>query len=118
MGQTKFKILCYVYDAVLMSESEDKLQQMLFEFNQTANKYNMSISIPRDRQKSNEIRERCDGMPDVVRWSRGRRREWRENVDRMGNDRLVKAAYKEKPNTTRPLGRPPKRWANSSTSSS
>ena len=29
----------------------------------------------RDRQKSNEIRERCDGMTDVVRWSRGRRRE-------------------------------------------
>ena len=69
----------------------------------------------RDRQKSNEIRERYDGMPDVVRWSRGRRRE---HVDRMGNDRLAKTAYKEKPNTTRPLGRPPKRWADSSTSSS
>ena len=238
MGQTEFKILCYADDAVLIAESEDNLQRMLFEFNQTANKYNMSISIPktksmtiskepircklalndqpieqvmsfeylgiiasssrntydevktqvnkaarvsgclhhtiwknkhmsitskariyrtavrpiltyaaetradtnrtkralrttemralraiagvtlRDRQKSNEIRERCDGMPDVVRWSRGRRREWREHVDRMGNDRLAKAAYKEKPNTTRPLGRPPKRWADSWTSSS
>ena len=83
MGQTKFKILCDADDAVLIAKSEDNLQQMLFEFNQTANKYNMSISIPktkcgvtlRDRHKSNEIREQCDGMPDVVRWSPGRRRE-------------------------------------------
>ena len=28
-------------------------------------------------------------MPDVVRWSWGRRREWREHVDRMGKDRLT-----------------------------
>ncbi|XP_044766305.1 uncharacterized protein LOC123322425 [Coccinella septempunctata] len=71
-----------------------------------------------DRQRSSEIRERCDNMPDVVRWSRGRRREWRQHVERMQDDRLAKAAYKEKPNTTRPLGRPPKRWADSWTSSS
>ena len=50
----------------------------------------------RDRLKSNEIGERCDGTPDVVRWSRGRRREWREHVDRMGNDRLTKAEDHQK----------------------
>ena len=42
----------------------------------------------------------------------------REHVDRMGNDRLAKAEYKENLNTTRPLGRPPKRWADSWSSSS
>ena len=49
MGQTEFKILCYADDAVLIAESEDNLQRMLFEFNQTANKYNMSISIPKTK---------------------------------------------------------------------
>ena len=41
MGQTEFKILWYADDAVLIAESEDNLQRMLFEFNQTANKYNI-----------------------------------------------------------------------------
>ena len=49
MGQTEFKILCYADDAVLIAKSEDNRQRMLFEFNQTANKYNMSISIPKTK---------------------------------------------------------------------
>ena len=57
-------------------------------------------------------------MPDVVRRTRGRRREWRALVERMGDDRLAKAAFKEKPNTIRPVERPPKRWGESWTSSS
>ena len=49
MGHTEFKILCFADDAVLIAESEDNLQRMLSYFNHTANKYNMSISIPRTK---------------------------------------------------------------------
>ena len=38
----------------------------------------------RNRKKSNKIQERCHGMPDIVRWSRRKRRKWREHVDRVG----------------------------------
>ena len=55
MGKTEFKILCYADDAVLIAEIEDDLLRMLFELNQTANKYNMSISIP--KTKSMTIRK-------------------------------------------------------------
>ena len=44
-GQTEFKILRYGDDAVLIVESEDNLQRMLFKFNQTANKYNIFIIL-------------------------------------------------------------------------
>ena len=49
IGQTEFKIMCYADDAVLITQSENNLQRMLFEFNQTANKYNMNISIPKTK---------------------------------------------------------------------
>ena len=49
MGQTEFKIFCYADDAVLIAESKNNLQRMLFEFNQTANKYNTSISIAKTK---------------------------------------------------------------------
>ena len=49
MGQTEFKILCSADDAVLIAETEDNLQRMLLEFNQTATKYNMSISIAKTK---------------------------------------------------------------------
>ena len=52
MGQTEFQILCYADDAVLIAESEDNLQRMLFEFNQTANKYN--ISIPKTKSMTGQ----------------------------------------------------------------
>ena len=45
MGHTEFKILCFADDAVLIAESEDNLQRMLFGFN----KYNMSMSIPKTK---------------------------------------------------------------------
>lgn len=71
----------------------------------------------RDRQRSEEIRNKCN-TEDIVRWSRMRRREWNNHVERMSDDRLAKIARKERPNTTRPIGRPPKRWHESWTSTS
>ncbi|XP_056641765.1 uncharacterized protein LOC130448413 [Diorhabda sublineata] len=71
----------------------------------------------RDRIRSNEIRRMCD-VPDIVRWARTRRRAWRDHVNRMNNDRLAKIAKEERPNTSRPPGRPPKRWYESWSSQS
>lgn len=67
----------------------------------------------RDRIRSSQIREQCK-VQDVVRWVRARRRLWRDHVLRMENDRIVKAAMIQKPNTKRP----PKRWYESWTSGS
>lgn len=69
----------------------------------------------RDRVR-NEDTLRETGVQDVVRWIRARRREWRDHVDRMDTDRIAKWAKTQKPNTKRPLGRPPKRWHDSWTS--
>ncbi|XP_055378925.1 uncharacterized protein LOC129610383 [Condylostylus longicornis] len=63
----------------------------------------------RDQIKSAEIRKSCK-IPDIVRWVRGRRRDWRDHVERMDNNRLAKIAYTEKPYSQRLPGRPPKRW--------
>ncbi|XP_044760217.1 uncharacterized protein LOC123317675 [Coccinella septempunctata] len=62
-----------------------------------------------DRKRNEEIREICD-IQDVVRWARKRRRAWRDHVDRMSDERLAKIAKEERPNTSRPPGRPPTRW--------
>lgn len=70
-----------------------------------------------DHKRNEEIREICD-IQDVVRWARNRRREWRDHVDRMSDDRLAKIAKEKKPNTSRPPGRPPTRWYESWSSSS
>lgn len=70
-----------------------------------------------DHKRSEEIREICE-VQDIVRWSRNRRRGWRDHVSRMPNDRLVKIAREKRPNTPRPPGRPPKRWYDSWSSSS
>jgi hypothetical protein len=40
----------------------------------------------RDRIRSNNIRAECNAI-DVARWVRTRRRNWRDHVDRMGEDR-------------------------------
>ncbi|XP_045462678.1 uncharacterized protein LOC123672567 [Harmonia axyridis] len=70
-----------------------------------------------NRKRNEEIREISD-IQDVVRWARKRRRAWRDHVDRMSDDRLAKIAQEEKPNTSRPPGRPPTRWYESWSSSS
>lgn len=66
----------------------------------------------RDRVRSADIREELE-VQDVVRWIRARRRFWRDHVERMPAERLAKWAETQKPNTRRPLGRPPKRWRES-----
>lgn len=70
-----------------------------------------------DRMRSNEIREELK-VQDVVRWTRIRRRAWRDHVDRAEENQLIKWAKNTRPNKVRPLGRPPKRWHESWTSAS
>ena len=111
------QVVSFEYLGIIASSSRNTYNELKTLVNKECQDVYITL-YGKTNKKSNEIREPCDRMPDVVRWSRGRRRKWRKHVDRMGNDRLAKAAYKEKPNTTRPLGRPPKRWADSWTSSS
>lgn len=70
-----------------------------------------------DQKRSEEIREICE-IQDVVRWARNRRREWRDHVNRMPDDRLAKIVKDKRPNTPRPPGRPPTRWYESWSSAS
>lgn len=51
------------------------------------------------------IKEEC-GIQDVVKWTRVRRREWKDYVDRMGLERLAKWSKTEISLNTK---RPPKR---------
>lgn len=46
LGDAEVKIVCYADDAVV-SEEEDNLQRLLHQFEMTAERYNMSISIPK-----------------------------------------------------------------------
>ncbi|XP_045466561.1 uncharacterized protein LOC123675258 [Harmonia axyridis] len=71
----------------------------------------------RDRQTNKSIRQRT-GVQDVVKWSRQRRRDWRDHVDRMESDRIAYICKNEQPRGRRKPGRPPKRWAQSWFSSS
>ncbi|XP_055714317.1 uncharacterized protein LOC129808563 [Phlebotomus papatasi] len=72
----------------------------------------------RDKKRSSDIREECE-VQDIVRWSRSRRRYWRDHVNRMDDTRLAKRVQKNLPaSNTRPRGRPPKRWYESWTSES
>ena len=70
-----------------------------------------------DRVRNDTIRDTTD-VQDIVRWTRSRRRYWRDHVRRMDDHRLPKIAMQHKPATSRPVGRPPKRWADSWTSAS
>ena len=70
-----------------------------------------------DMKRNEEVRQICD-VPDVIKWSRTRRKEWNRHVVRMGDRRLAKMSLMGKPNTSRPPGRPPKRWHECWTSSS
>lgn len=49
-----------------------------------------------------------NNLPDVVKWIESRRWEWRMHVERMGEDRMAKIAYKEKPNARRRMDCPKK----------
>lgn len=70
-----------------------------------------------DRIRNNDIRQQCD-VPDIVRWSRQRKREWNQHVSRMTPERTVRIARDGKPRSRRPVGRPPRRWVESWTSTS
>ncbi|XP_055372045.1 uncharacterized protein LOC129606020 [Condylostylus longicornis] len=71
----------------------------------------------RDKKRSTDIREECN-IQDIVRWTRDRRRYWRDHVNRMGDNRLAKITMTSKPSGKRPVGRPPKRWRECWTSTS
>ena len=49
MGDREIKILCYADDAVLIAESEDELQRLLHQFNTTAKKFKINISVTKTR---------------------------------------------------------------------
>ena len=70
-----------------------------------------------DRKRNTDIRALCQ-VPDIVRWSRQRRRAWNEHVERMDDDRLAKIISSNNPRGLRLPGRPPKRWRDSWTSTS
>ncbi|XP_055389680.1 uncharacterized protein LOC129618740 [Condylostylus longicornis] len=70
-----------------------------------------------NRIRSEAIREECN-IQDVVRWTRSRRRYWRDHVERMPSNSITKIASIERPQTRRPIGRPPKRWRESWVSTS
>ena len=44
MGDKEIKVICYAEDVVLISESEDHLQRLLYKFEKTASAFNMLIS--------------------------------------------------------------------------
>ena len=44
MGDKEIKAICYADDVVLISESEDNLQRLLYKFEETASAFNMLIS--------------------------------------------------------------------------
>ena len=44
MGDKEIKAICYADDVVLIFESEDDLQRLLYKFEQTASAFNMLIS--------------------------------------------------------------------------
>lgn len=71
----------------------------------------------RDRMRNEQIRQDCD-IQNIVRWSRARRRHWRDHMDRMTPLRLAKLVKTHNPQNPRPPGRPPKRWYESWTSGS
>jgi len=66
----------------------------------------------RDRIRNSVTRDDCQ-VPDIVRWTRARRRAWRDHVGRMHPDRIAKVAMTGRPRGARPVGRPLKRWKDS-----
>jgi hypothetical protein len=54
MGDSEIKIICYADDAVLLSDNEDDLQRMLFNFNKAAKAFNMKIA-----NEKNKINDKC-----------------------------------------------------------
>ena len=64
-----------------------------------------------DRMKNVDTLERCN-LQEVVKFVKSRRKARNEHVSRA-EQRLIKLVRDARPNTKRPPGRPPKRWADS-----
>ena len=64
-----------------------------------------------DRMKNIDILERCS-LQEVVKFVKSRRKALNEHVSRA-EQRLIRLVRDARPNTKRPPGRPPKRWADS-----
>ena len=65
MGSKEVKILCYADDAVLVAESEDDLQRLLYQFNKAAKKLNMVISTAKTKSMTtSKTPIRCKLMVD------------------------------------------------------
>ncbi|XP_056633386.1 uncharacterized protein LOC130442984 [Diorhabda sublineata] len=66
----------------------------------------------RDRVRNTDVKEQC-GIQDIVRWGRQRKRQWYNHVRRMDENRLPRIVLENNPPSSRPPGRPPKRWKDS-----
>jgi len=66
----------------------------------------------RDRIPNQEIWRICD-IQDIVRFTRQRRREGNQHINRMEDNRIAKIARDGKPYSRRPPARPPKMWRDS-----
>ncbi|XP_055382972.1 uncharacterized protein LOC129613079 [Condylostylus longicornis] len=66
-----------------------------------------------DKKHSNDIRNIC-GIQNIVRWSRYRRRYWKDHVNKMEEDQLAKVAMNGQINAKHQPGKPPKRWCRGS----
>ena len=51
MSTNEIKIICYADDAILIADSEDNLQRLLYQFTTTAKTYNMLVSTEKTKSK-------------------------------------------------------------------
>jgi hypothetical protein len=58
----------------------------------------------------NEELHNLYSSPDIIRQAKSRRMRWAGHVARMGEERKVHKILVGKPDGTRPLGRPRRRW--------
>ena len=63
----------------------------------------------RDRIRNYAIQNECKIL-DIVKWTRSKRRNWRDRVMRMSPEAIVNMAMIAHLHAKRPAGRPPKRW--------
>lgn len=115
----KIEFTRLVYDRYLHTLREhtqipQKEKESLEKWNSKYLRTIQGISL-RDQVRSANIREECK-IQDVMRWTRSRRRKWRDHIDRMEPEKLAKWAKMEKPNTRRLKRRQLQKWKESWTS--
>ena len=62
-----------------------------------------------DKVRNEDIRQRLN-QEAVVEVARKKQRAWKEKLDGMEGERLVRRVYNEEVTGRRPRGRPRKRW--------